>query len=220
VNCAVQTAVPREPLTKKERLRQTIFYIATDGELRILESLETDEMLDSFWAQFWALRDPDPATPENEFMDTYMERWQYVEEKFGGQEPGWCADQGRIYLVYGDPISEFSGSTDDMTSDEELYDRGSILADENEDWRTVDIGSVSTHKNRRFSITNPNQRWIIWIYDFTRPLEVVENNTIFYFEKKATNWRLVWTNNIREKGYNSGARIPAQAQQIINDYLH
>ena len=88
VGCAVNTVQNIEPTTKKDRFRSTLFYIATDQELRILDKTKTEKQLNEFWAQFWALRDSDPVTLENEFMDTYLERWQHANEQFGGHKSG------------------------------------------------------------------------------------------------------------------------------------
>ena len=197
----MQKTSSRVPKSKKEQAKEVVFYIASNDELQILNQTSTDEEVENFLSQFWAIRDPDLSTPENEFMDLYMERWQYASEHFRGHQPGWKTDLGRIHIVYGEPDGDFFGSTDDMRSDDQFGD-----FDE-------------TNLQRSTMVSNPNQSWKIWAYNYTNPLEVSENYTIFYFEKKATTWRLVWTNNIKEKGYHSSARLPIRAKQIINDYL-
>ncbi|HHH81227.1 MAG TPA: GWxTD domain-containing protein [candidate division Zixibacteria bacterium] len=58
-----------------------------------------------FWYNFWAKNDSNPETPENEFMQEFIARWDYANAAFaqGTKTPGWKTDRGRIYIVYGPP---------------------------------------------------------------------------------------------------------------------
>ncbi len=84
--------------------------------LRFLEFIGTREEIDSLrngspqdrrrlWEDFWARRDPLPATPANEFRDEFFERVRYAVEQFSeaGGQPGWNTDRGRVYIVLGPP---------------------------------------------------------------------------------------------------------------------
>jgi len=146
----VQKPSSHAPKSRKEHAKEMVFYIASNEELQILNQTSTDEEVENFLSQFWAIRDSDPATPENEFMDIYMERWQYANEHFRGHQPGWKTDFGRIYIVYGEPEGEYLGSTDDMRSD---YPFG-------------DFGEANSQR----VVSNPNQSWKIWAYNYTNPL--------------------------------------------------
>jgi len=84
--------------------RSFIDYIATSEELKGFKacrnSLERQAFLDAFWAK----RDPDPTTPQNEFYDGFALRVRYADENFGQvNRLGRYTDMGRIYIKYGPP---------------------------------------------------------------------------------------------------------------------
>jgi GWxTD domain-containing protein len=88
-----------------KRFRNDIAYIATSDELRLYDSLNLKGKV-NFQKQFWEARDNDPATPVNEFKMEHYRRVKYADERFsrhGGMIPGWKTDQGRIYIIYGEP---------------------------------------------------------------------------------------------------------------------
>ncbi|HKW15795.1 MAG TPA: GWxTD domain-containing protein [Candidatus Krumholzibacteria bacterium] len=85
-----------------------------DATLDILSIIASKQELDPLrkapeaerpatWAKFWAARDPDPSTPENEALDAYLERVQYVTKEYSQFGPGWRSDRGRVYIKYGAP---------------------------------------------------------------------------------------------------------------------
>jgi GWxTD domain-containing protein len=80
---------------------EQIQYIATKRELK------TFKMLDplgkqQFLLQFWKDRDPDPSTPENEFMIEHFRRMAYCKDNF---RKGVNGDRGRVYIMYGPPVN-------------------------------------------------------------------------------------------------------------------
>ncbi len=82
-----------------------IKYIATSDEINVLESLPL-EGKPSFQRDFWARRDPDPSTPQNEFQIEHYKRYKYANENFGrfqGGKAGWRSDRGRVFIIYGEP---------------------------------------------------------------------------------------------------------------------
>jgi GWxTD domain-containing protein len=85
-----------------------------DTTLEILSLIASKEELDPLrkapeadrpaaWAKFWAARDPDSSTLENEALDAYLERVQYVLKEYSQFGPGWRSDRGRVYIKYGPP---------------------------------------------------------------------------------------------------------------------
>jgi len=93
--------------TEKEaqQFRDDITYIATPDELKLYDSLNLQGKV-NFQKKFWAARDPDPSTPVNEYKMEHYRRLKYVDEVFtrhGGVIPGWKTDQGRVYIIYGEP---------------------------------------------------------------------------------------------------------------------
>jgi len=76
--------------------------IASSDEIKPLRDAPESERA-AAWAKFWAARDPDPSTPENEALDTYLQRVQYVTREYSQFGPGWRSDRGRVYIRYGPP---------------------------------------------------------------------------------------------------------------------
>jgi GWxTD domain-containing protein len=76
-----------------------IKYIATDQEKDIYSKLDPRGKQE-FLLHFWKSRDPDPGTPENEFMIEHFRRLDEAEQRFKG---GSSSDMGRVYIMYGPP---------------------------------------------------------------------------------------------------------------------
>jgi GWxTD domain-containing protein len=110
-----------KPLTEKQRkkkeeklrkeletpyrkwLNEDVAYIITDEERAAFKRLQTDEERESFIESFWLRRDPTPDTIENEFKEEHYRRIAYANEHYASGIPGWKADRGRIYIMYGAP---------------------------------------------------------------------------------------------------------------------
>ncbi len=91
--------------TYKTWLNEEVPYIITDQERKAFLSLSNDEERDAFIEQFWARRNPDPDSPENEFREEHYRRIAYANEHFAAGKPGWKTDRGRIYIMWGPPDS-------------------------------------------------------------------------------------------------------------------
>jgi GWxTD domain-containing protein len=81
-------------------------YIILPQEREVFFQLANDRERDLFIETFWKQRDPTPGTPQNEYKDEHLERFQHANKrfKFGGKE-GWMTDRGRIYIILGPPVS-------------------------------------------------------------------------------------------------------------------
>ncbi len=81
-------------------------YIILDRERDVFLSLETIEERRHFIEAFWKKRDPNPATPENEFRVEHYRRIDYANQFLGRETylPGWKTDRGRMYIILGEPI--------------------------------------------------------------------------------------------------------------------
>jgi len=82
-------------------------YIITPAEQKIFMQLTNERDRDAFISIFWKQRDPTNGTPENEFKDEHIKRFQYASRYFGFTSPlpGWKTDRGRIYILLGPPVS-------------------------------------------------------------------------------------------------------------------
>ncbi|MFO7767833.1 MAG: GWxTD domain-containing protein [bacterium] len=87
-----------------QRLRNEIEYLATPQQLAEYDSLDREGKRE-FLQAFWEERDPVPGTPENEFRQAWVQRFEYADENFTTptQPAGWKTDQGRIWIKYGQP---------------------------------------------------------------------------------------------------------------------
>lgn len=84
-----------------------IRYIIKEKERDIFMQLTTDRDRDAFIQLFWQRRDPTPGTPENEFRELHIKRFQEASKKFrrGSAREGWMTDMGRTYITLGEPAS-------------------------------------------------------------------------------------------------------------------
>ncbi len=84
-------------------LDEDVVYIISEEEKAVFLKLSTDDERDRFIEQFWARRDADPSTPENEFKEEHYRRIQYANERFAAGIAGWRTDRGRVYIEFGKP---------------------------------------------------------------------------------------------------------------------
>jgi GWxTD domain-containing protein len=104
-----------DKLTPEHRkwLEEEVIYIITDTERDVFLQLETLAERASFIEAFWRKRDPNPATPENEFKIEHYRRIDHANQFLGREtfRPGWRTDRGRYYIILGEPreIQRFDG---------------------------------------------------------------------------------------------------------------
>jgi GWxTD domain-containing protein len=84
-------------------LNEDVGYIITDEERAAWKRLSTDEEREQFIEGFWLRRDPTPDTVENEYKEEHYRRIAYANEHYASGIPGWKADRGRFYIMYGPP---------------------------------------------------------------------------------------------------------------------
>jgi len=89
---------------EKEFLSTVRFIITKEEKNIYLRLPESDR--EAFIEEFWAKRDPDPLTEENEFKTAYFARIESADRLFRGEGmPGWLTDRGRVYILFGAPFS-------------------------------------------------------------------------------------------------------------------
>lgn len=95
------------PHKYRKWLLEEVVYIITPTEKNVFLQLQTDREREVFMKTFWAQRDPNPHTEENEFQIEHYKRMQYAEDHLGRGTPtaGWRTDMGRIYIILGEPNS-------------------------------------------------------------------------------------------------------------------
>ena len=88
---------------ESEEFYQYARLIMTREEEEIFKHLPDKDSRQEFIQDFWAKRDPDPETEENEYKEEFYRRIQYANERFNEGVPGWKTDRGRIYIYLGAP---------------------------------------------------------------------------------------------------------------------
>jgi len=79
-------------------------YIAMKTELDQYKQLKGIEAKRKALFEFWAKRDDDLATPQNEKKTEYFNRVAVADAQYKtGFRDGWKTDRGRVYIVYGPP---------------------------------------------------------------------------------------------------------------------
>ena len=79
-------------------------YIALKNEVDQFKKIKNIIPKINFLIDFWAKRDLDLSTPENEFKINYFQRVEKVNATYKtGFKEGWKTDRGRVWIVYGEP---------------------------------------------------------------------------------------------------------------------
>lgn len=116
--------VPAQPKVKPKNLAsqyqewiKLTSYVITDKEMDVFLHLTNDRDRDLFIDAFWKLRDPTPATPQNEYKDEHIKRFREANRqfRFGSAREGWMTDRGRISIILGPPVSrEYDAGSNDL----------------------------------------------------------------------------------------------------------
>ncbi len=93
------------PEPYRKWLQEEVTYIISPVERETFLSLTTESDRKAFIDAFWRKRDPNPATPENEYKIEHYKRLAYANEFLGRDSfrPGWQTDRGRYYILLGKP---------------------------------------------------------------------------------------------------------------------
>jgi len=83
-------------------------YIISKDEKKFFKNLPENKRAE-FIEQFWAARDPNEDTPENEFKEEYFRRIDEANRRFTVGLEGWLTDRGKTYILLGPPrhVSEY-----------------------------------------------------------------------------------------------------------------
>ena len=80
-------------------------YVLLQDDKIAYRRLETTEERARFIRRFWAARDPDRTTPENEYRVLFLHRVEEAQRQFTSEstKPGWKTDRGKIWILLGPP---------------------------------------------------------------------------------------------------------------------
>lgn len=94
-------------------------------ELKVYEGLKDKADQAEFQKLFWARRDPDITTPENEYQAEYEKARALADERFKVAGPrGSATDCGRALILLGEPTEVKKGDPDDATVSHDHPDGG------------------------------------------------------------------------------------------------
>jgi GWxTD domain-containing protein len=103
-------------------------FIVDDSEIRQLKRGSAADRERKF-REFWAERDPTQETEFNELMAEYYNRIDHAYNNYTTPErPGYDSDQGRAYILFGDPIrKERTYPTDGPTREIWVYNNRTLV---------------------------------------------------------------------------------------------
>ena len=101
ISCGPKGRVAMDPTSKD--FYEYARLIMTKPEKHIFLMLPDKESRKEFIEDFWAKRDPDTFTEENEFKEEFYQRIKFANKRFIEGIPGWKTDRGRIYIYLGTP---------------------------------------------------------------------------------------------------------------------
>ncbi len=92
----------------KEQLREEFAearYISSRQEMNVFKKIENDQVaMQKFLTSFWVRKDRENQVPVGSYRRTYMKRVETANAKYRSMGiPGWKSDQGRVYILYGEP---------------------------------------------------------------------------------------------------------------------
>lgn len=93
---------------KHQEWLKHVAYIIRPEEREVFMRLDNDWERDLFIETFWKQRDPTPGTPQNEYKEEHMRRFIHANQRYGRNTPreGWMTDQGRMYIILGEPVGK------------------------------------------------------------------------------------------------------------------
>jgi len=115
VGCASQGPKKASLDPEGERILDLMGYIILPVEEKILREIPPEDRKE-FVDDFWARRDPDPSTTENEYRKEYYTRMATADKVFKAGKSGWKTDRGRIYILLGSPTNVIRKSMGDVPS--------------------------------------------------------------------------------------------------------
>lgn len=102
----------------KQWMEKDVSSLITKREASTFESLASSQR-ERFKELFWARRDSDPATADNEFIDTFNSRVRIADQYFRARgSKGSLTDMGKIFTLLGQPSQRAHGRSSSAASAE------------------------------------------------------------------------------------------------------
>lgn len=92
-------------LNDLDKAIKQLIYVAEQSDLDNIRSAQGDADRQQRFEEFWKLQDPTPSTTRNEAFEDYYGRIEAANKRFKSYTEGWLTDMGRLFIIYGEPIS-------------------------------------------------------------------------------------------------------------------
>lgn len=187
---------------------EMISYIILPVEEKIFREMPLEDR-GEFIRDFWARRDPDPTTPENEYRLTYYERLRTAAKAFGKGGPGWKTDRGRIYILLGPPTNVITKTMGDSPNPNKFFGQENPIEDGTLTERPTEIW---VYDNYSEYFAGP-LRMVFIDYYSTGSFQLTANKEITAFSMVSPTWdppdlaKYQWTGEIEMEEQNPGATI-------------
>ncbi len=157
-------------LSKSDRrwLEEEVGALLTEKELKIFMELDAKEDRKRFKELFWARRDPDLMSPENEFKEEFEDRLKFANRNFMFRgKKGGTTDRGRAFLLLGTPDYSEQGYEGDLAEvDAGLDPRQAREVAQSNDFLNDQSDTAGSHRPEH------GIRRMMWRYD-PRPDEAI-----------------------------------------------
>ncbi len=98
-------------ITNFDDLLSLLRYFGEDNRVSAMRNA-SPEARPGMWVDFYHATDPNPITPENEALDSYLSRLASANQLFRDEGlPGWRTDRGEVFVTIGPPDEVYDGST-------------------------------------------------------------------------------------------------------------
>ncbi len=137
-------------------------YIITSEERKLFLDLPAPEK-DQFKQEFWARRDPDLSTEENEFKITYETRIESANNIFRSEpRQGYLTDRGRIYVLFGPPQYRTTSTRMETSVRQEIWYYGNFPV------VFVDEYGIGTYRLITYNLTSLRSTNLLYMHDLGR----------------------------------------------------
>lgn len=101
--------VPRtlagEVVADLKKATKQLIYVADQDQIDAILNAPTEGESLTLFEEFWKGLDPTPGTLKNEAFDEYFGRVDEANKRFKSYNEGWLTDMGRVFIVYGEPLT-------------------------------------------------------------------------------------------------------------------
>ncbi len=88
-----------------KKATKQLIYVADQDQIDAILNAPSEGQALSLFEEFWKGLDPTPGTLKNEAFDEYFGRVDEANKRFKSYNEGWLTDMGRVFIVYGEPLT-------------------------------------------------------------------------------------------------------------------